>query len=290
MTNINKIIPYAVIFSLACSEPHKAIETSISNGNEDLEGKLISINEPNDYNGLNIGQEQINTMLSSVGKFYQKSKVHVNVFSGNQKIEELDLKSAGWGSGLVFKNKGKYYVITCEHVTSPVEDRTEKITFGPIQAKIEYKVKDTKSLVYIGKMGFKYKQISLDKTKDLSLLELDVPNLINPPYFKGEMARSLSYGNISYVVGFPDDFGKTITQGIISQPENKDKMNKYFLSTAPINSGNSGGPLYIIRGGQPVFAGISQITYPELQGIHRFIHTDEIRDFLKKGGINEFDR
>ncbi len=102
------------------------------------------------------------------------------------------------------------------------------------------------------------KVVAYDKDLDLALLRTPVP----PPHvFPLGTSEDLEIGDKIYAIGSPIGLERTITSGIVSNPERK------LLSTATvmqidaaINSGNSGGPVLAENGSVQaiVFAGILQ--------------------------------
>lgn len=100
------------------------------------------------------------------------------------------------------------------------------------------------------------KVVAYDKNLDLALLRTPVP----PPHiFPLGTSEDLEIGDKIYAIGSPIGLERTMTSGIVSNPERK------LLSTATvmqidaaINSGNSGGPILAENGSVQaiVFAGI----------------------------------
>ena len=140
--------------------------------------------------------------------------------------EEFAFAPSGHGSGFVVGN-GKY-VITNHHVI----DGAKKVAVRNGIGKV------TKATV-----------AAISKDYDLAILELsnpypksysiDAKDFVTPK--AGDDVISIGYPGIGITYEQP-----TITQGIISKVFD-DEMG-IFLTTAAINSGNSGGPLFNLNG------------------------------------------
>lgn len=130
------------------------------------------------------------------------------------------------GSGFIVGD-GKY-VITNEHVINGAKKIAVRNGIGKV----------TNAIVAAASKDF-----------DLAILELEKPYpksyAINSNQFvspkTGEDVISIGYPGIGITFEQP-----TITQGIVSKVFNKDDW--FFLTTAAINTGNSGGPMFNLNG------------------------------------------
>ena len=146
-------------------------------------------------------------------------------------------KPIGWagnGSGLVVSTTG--YIITNYHV---VEDADE--------IEVEFIVNEEVQT-------FNAEIVQLDKVNDLAIIkifDMNFDGLDNLPYnFKTE---SSDVGTKVYAYGYPmalSIMGKEIkiTDGIISSKTGFDGDVTTYQITAPIQGGNSGGPLFDDKG------------------------------------------
>jgi|APSaa5957512493_1039668.scaffolds.fasta_scaffold04338_3 serine protease Do len=140
--------------------------------------------------------------------------------------EDFAFAPSAHGSGFVVGN-GKY-VITNHHVIDGAKKVAVRNGIG--------KVKNAKVVAY-------------SKDYDLAILELESPYpkafSINEKDFEDPKAGtdviSIGYPGIGLTYELP-----TITQGIISKVF--DDKQGFFLTTAAINSGNSGGPIFNLNG------------------------------------------
>jgi Do/DeqQ family serine protease len=145
---------------------------------------------------------------------------------------EREYRSQGLGSGIIVRNKdGVYYALTNNHV---VDDANE-ITVATKDGK-EY----TAQLV--GK----------DERKDLALVSFKT----NDPYPLASLgdSDSVTVGDWAIAIGNPlgEQFSFSVTMGIVSAVGRTGgpggNINDFIQTDAPINQGNSGGPLVNIRG------------------------------------------
>jgi len=141
---------------------------------------------------------------------------------------------AGNGSGIIISKAG--YIVTNHHVIEDADDiEVEFIVNGEIQ-------------------NFNAEIIQSDKVNDLAIIKIfdvNFDGLDNLPYnFK---TRSSDVGTKVYAYGYPmalSLMGKEIkiTDGIISSKSGFDGDITTYQITAPIQGGNSGGPLFDDKG------------------------------------------
>ncbi|MFW7381001.1 MAG: trypsin-like peptidase domain-containing protein [Oligoflexus sp.] len=136
-------------------------------------------------------------------------------------------KNHSLGSGVIVDRKG--YVVTNYHV---VEGAT---TIDILFADRKQRTRGT--------------LIGMDRKTDLALLKINPQPQMVPLDF-GDSDR-LRVGDIVLAIGNPFGFAHTVTSGIISAKGRVIGTGPYdsFLQTdAPVNPGNSGGPLIDVRG------------------------------------------
>jgi serine protease Do len=145
---------------------------------------------------------------------------------GAPQKEQFGFNAKGIGSGFVYDNRG--HILTNNHVVADAEKIT--VTF--------YDGVEAKATV-----------VGTDKQSDVAVIKVDLTNY--PPLPKGDSAK-LKVGELVMAVGSPFDLSQSVTTGIISALErNEVGINPYesFIQTdAPINMGNSGGPLVNMDG------------------------------------------
>jgi len=145
---------------------------------------------------------------------------------------DREYRSQGLGSGIIVRQKdGVYYALTNNHV---VDDANE-ITVATKDGK-EY------SAQLVGK----------DERKDLALVSFKT----NDSYPLASLGDSdtVAVGNWAIAIGNPlgEQFSFSVTMGIVSAVGRTGgpggNINDFIQTDAPINQGNSGGPLVNIRG------------------------------------------
>jgi serine protease Do len=145
---------------------------------------------------------------------------------GMPEREQFGSRGMGVGSGFVFDNHG--HILTNNHVV----ENAEKIT-----------------VAFYDGVEASAKVVGTDKQTDVAVIKVD--NTSYPALPKGDSAK-LKVGELVMAVGSPFELSQSVTTGIISALErNAVGINEYesFIQTdAPINRGNSGGPLVNMNG------------------------------------------
>jgi serine protease Do len=145
---------------------------------------------------------------------------------GNPEKEQFGFRNQGVGSGFVYDNHG--HILTNNHVV----ENAEKIT-----------------VAFYDGVEVPAKVVGTDKQTDVAVIKVD--NTSYPALPKGDSSK-LKVGEMVMAVGSPFELSQSVTTGIISALErNAVGINEYesFIQTdAPINRGNSGGPLVNMNG------------------------------------------
>ncbi|MBD1153155.1 Do family serine endopeptidase [Pelagibacterales bacterium SAG-MED24] len=135
-------------------------------------------------------------------------------------------QSAALGSGFIIDEKG--IVVTNNHVIQDAEDIIVRVN---------------------GDKEFNAKVIGADPLSDIAVLQLDTKEKFAPVKFgDSDKAR---IGDWVIAIGNPFGLGGTVTSGIISARNRSIGLSRYedYIQTdASINSGNSGGPLFDMKG------------------------------------------
>ena len=168
----------------------------------------------------------------------ENNSFFVKVFpAGEADIEVKSNKNDDWfgnGSGLIISKSG--YIVTNHHV---IEDAND--------IEVEFILNDKAQ-------KFNAEVVQSDKVNDLAIIkifDINFDGLNNLPYnFK---TRSSEVGTKVYAYGYPlalSLMGKEIkiTDGIISAKSGFDDDITTYTITAPIQGGNSGGPLFDDKG------------------------------------------
>jgi serine protease Do len=142
----------------------------------------------------------------------------------NQPLEDKEVNSLG--SGFIISKDG--YIVTNYHVI----DKSNKITVN---------LSDSRS--------FEAKVIGTDKKTDLAVLKID--NVEDLPFVKMGDSDNSRIGEWVIAVGNPFGLGGSVSVGIISASGrniSSAKSDDFIQTDAAINKGNSGGPLFNIKG------------------------------------------
>jgi len=136
-----------------------------------------------------------------------------------------EFQSQSLGSGFIISQDG--YILTNAHVVETAEEITVKLT---------------------DKREFKAKVIGSDRRTDIALIKIDASSL--PMVRFGDPSR-LRVGEWVLAIGSPFGFENTVTAGIVSAKGRSLPQENYvpFIQTdVAVNPGNSGGPLFNMRG------------------------------------------
>lgn len=142
-------------------------------------------------------------------------------------VPDRELKQQSLGSGVIIDQAG--YIVTNYHVVRRADEITVRLIDG---------------------REFKAKVVGRDSKTDLSLIKIASPAKDLPAIPLGNSDK-MRVGDWVLAVGNPFGLAHTVTQGIISATGRVIGAGPYdnFLQTdAPVNPGNSGGPLVNLRG------------------------------------------
>ncbi len=134
-------------------------------------------------------------------------------------------KASSLGSGFIIKEDG--IVITNNHVIANAED----------------------ILIRVGDKEYDAEVIGADPYMDLAVLKMKTKEKFKPVSF-GDSSKA-RVGDWVVAIGNPFGLGGTVTSGIISARNRQIGLTRYedFIQTdASINQGNSGGPLFNLKG------------------------------------------
>ena len=134
-------------------------------------------------------------------------------------------KASSLGSGFIIKEDG--VVITNNHVIANAED----------------------ILIRVGDKEYNAEVIGADPYMDLAVLKMKTKDKFKPVRF-GDSTKA-RVGDWVVAIGNPFGLGGTVTSGIISARNRQIGLTRYedFIQTdASINQGNSGGPLFNLKG------------------------------------------
>jgi len=130
----------------------------------------------------------------------------------------------GEGSGFIVGADG--YILTNAHVVDDANDVTVRLT---------------------DRREFRAKVVGIDKSTDVAVLRIDAKNL---PVVRIGDPQALKAGEWVIAIGSPFGFENSVTAGIVSaKARSLDAAYTPFIQTdVAVNPGNSGGPLFNLKG------------------------------------------
>lgn len=121
--------------------------------------------------------------------------------------------------------------------------------------------------------------IGLDKDQDIAVLGVSG---IEFPYLTVADKSTMNTGDDIYAIGAPKSMAYTLTKGVISAKERTVGRYSYIQIDAPINKGNSGGPLLNDSG---MVLGVNTLKMDDSEGIGLAIPMEAVCKYLKELGL-----
>ncbi len=213
MKLIKNIFVVLLIFNLLPFSSLRAVPESFA----DLAEKLMP-------SVVNISTTQTVTTTSNQFPFqFPPGSPFEEMFKDFQRPTER--KASSLGSGFIIKEDGT--IITNNHVIDGADDILIKVNLKEYKAKV----------------------IGADPYMDIAVLKIETKDKFSPVKFgDSDKAR---VGDWVVAIGNPFGLGGTVTSGIVSARNRDIGMTRYddFIQTdASINQGNSGGPLFNLKG------------------------------------------
>lgn len=178
------------------------------------------------------------------------------------------------GSGFIIREDG--HVVTNAHVVQGETQLTVTV-YKKVEGSIEKKVFE------------KVKILAVNPFVDLALLKIDPAELGDTKLTKVYLgnADDVKVGNSVFAIGAPQGFERTVSEGIVSTTNRENKGMVYIQTTAQVNPGNSGGPLFD-RKGQVVGVVAWKLLFSE--GLNFAIPINYVQHFLDNRDAFAFDR
>ncbi len=146
---------------------------------------------------------------------------------------DAPLRALGQGSGFIISSDG--YIITNRHVV--LAEGLDRRT--PVFA-------DEVTVTLNDKREFKARVIGADERTDVAVLKVEATGL---PKVDIGNSDKLKVGEWVLAIGSPFGFENTVTAGIVSAKSRETGELVPFIQTdAAVNPGNSGGPLFNVKG------------------------------------------
>ena len=171
-------------------------------------------------------------VTQDLGDLYRSASASVVVIraKGREVSRDGVMRFGEIGSGVLISTEGR--VVTASHVVHGMEEITaEFLGHTPVRARV----------------------IGFQPAADLALLQLDsVPSDV--PFATLADSDRTRVGDAVFVIGAPYGLTYSLSNGIISarwEPNTVTKdfpLAEFFQTTAAINTGNSGGPMFNMRG------------------------------------------
>lgn len=205
-----------------------------------------------DNSDTNISDQTIQDMLSVTFKV-DTSAIY---------LDEAGKERLANASGTAFYiGNGKF--VTCDHVI----EWPEKLNVGWGIYYTLLQINPT--YVIINDIEIEVSIIISNQDHDVAVIQVDnefIPD-VQPIEFADD---EINYGDICYAVGYPgvmyaegeeipeDIGGRFLSRGIVV---NLAKHLEFYIISADLNPGNSGGPVFVFKDGKPYIAGQSRLAW-----------------------------
>jgi serine protease Do len=212
MSSLKKIIYFLLILNFTTFQA-KAVPNSFADLAEKLMPSVVNISTT----------QTVKTTTNQLPFQFPPGSPFGEMFKDFERPTER--KASSLGSGFIIKEEG--IVITNNHVIANAED----------------------ILIRVGDKEYKAEVIGADPYMDLAVLKMKTKDKFKPVSF-GDSNKA-RVGDWVVAIGNPFGLGGTVTSGIISARNRQIGLTRYedFIQTdASINQGNSGGPLFNLKG------------------------------------------
>lgn len=190
-------------------------------------------------------------------------------------IKGSNASSTSTGTGVIFSSNG--YIITNYHVIEGCDVISVEL-YGEATA-------------------MRATVVGYHAEDDVAVIKIDRTDLRPATFVDSDVVR---YGETVYAIGTPEgtDFGWSVTEGIVSAPQRElmiydnegvlEKKIKVVQTDAPVNHGNSGGPLINVRG---EVVGIVTLKRSNTAGMGFALPSDgvliDVASIIEKGHAND---
>lgn len=209
-----------------------------------------------------VREESLDDMLNGVYKIYHYAEYVMP--------QEPDTKmvAKSIGSAVVIKGGDLQYLATCEHVISSQPVIFTQRGLGVFSSsKVCLDINGKEVEVEVAAQNPKYDVAILKTKENLSLKHTVELSDIN-----------LREGDQVYAVGHPFNYGKFLTDGIVSSVPDE----THFFYSAQIDPGYSGGPVYALLDGKPKIVGLNCFMIRNSNGMFGANHSWCIKKELDK--------
>ncbi|HKB12521.1 MAG TPA: trypsin-like peptidase domain-containing protein, partial [Vicinamibacterales bacterium] len=178
-----------------------------------------------------VSQSVVEVLVTSYGPVQQSDRTDTDLVIGRQR---------SMGSGVVVDAGG--YIMTNAHVVANAR-RVEVVLPG--------RGDDGAAAAHLASHGRRVDAQILGIARELDLALLKIDDEVSPPPLALADYDGIRQGQIVFAFGSPEGLRNSVTMGVVSavarQPD-IDNPLVYVQTDAPINHGNSGGPLVDVDG------------------------------------------
>ena len=211
------------------------------------------------------------------GLYSKKSLPEISVREAVEQFGEgvvLIKNPSSLGSGFIVSDDG--HVVTNAHVVQGETEVTVTV-YRKVDGQIERKVYE------------KVRIVAVNPEVDLALLKIDATELGETKLtkvFLGEI-DTVRQGQTVFAVGAPEGLERSVSEGIVSTTNREREGLVYIQTTAQVNPGNSGGPLFN-KNGEVVGVVAWKLLFSE--GLNFAIPINYVQHFLDNRDAFAFDR
>ena len=220
-----RIALLALALTPAAAAPARAQQTQDPNALRRLNGSIAALTE-------RVSASVVQVLVTSYGPVQQRSdRADTDLVIGRQR---------SMGSGVVVDAGG--YIMTNAHVVANAR-RVEVVLPGPSEGG--------SAVAHAASHGRRTEAAIVGIAKELDLALLKIDDAASPPPLALADYDAIRQGQLVFAFGSPEGLRNSVTMGVVSavarQPD-VDNPLVYVQTDAPINHGNSGGPLVDVEG------------------------------------------
>ncbi len=211
------------------------------------------------------------------GLYSKKSLPEISVRDAVETFGEgvvLIKNPSSLGSGFIVSDDG--FIVTNAHVVQGETEVTVTV-YRMVNQQIERKVYERVRIV------------AVNPQVDLALLQIDAAELGDTKLtkvFLGDI-DTLKQGQSVFAIGAPEGLERSVSEGIVSTTNRENNGFVYIQTTAQVNPGNSGGPLFN-KNGEVVGVVAWKMLFSE--GLNFAIPINYVQHFLDNRDAFAFDR
>ncbi|PYR37248.1 MAG: peptidase S1 [Acidobacteria bacterium] len=226
MSSTNSIVRIAILvlaLTPAAAASARAQQAAETNALRLLNGSIAALTE-------RVSTSVVQVLVTSYGPVQQSDRADTDLVIGRQR---------SMGSGVVIAAGG--YIMTNAHVVANAR-RVEVVLPGP---------RESGGVAQLASHGRRIDAAIVGVAKEIDLALLKIDAALSPPPLPLADYDAVRQGQLVFAFGSPEGLRNSVTMGVVSavarQPD-VDNPLVYVQTDAPINHGNSGGPLVDVEG------------------------------------------